>query len=727
MPQSQVDKVKVNEVEVDFIALKFFIDQKWHDVEARQLKLLKLLIENYGQAVSRNQIMDVLWQDTIVSDNSVSQAITQLRKSLHDDKETPRFIKTVPRVGYQLIAELVFPEPASDNVGQFKKNKFNLSLVAIASVLLGIGITFSLFELSKPSLQVPEYTYESRLTSTPGPENFLRYSPKGRYLAFSQSSNNRDQMDMAVFDAQTQAVHVIKSTGYSEEAPEWSPDGKWLIYYRHDPISCEIRVMSVVNPIETWRLSPDFHLSDCQVGFSRQKMHWLNDNTLYLQRWQNNLPILTKLTLATEGYPSLIKQDDISNIQPILMDIDKETNQLLFVEQSSQGYVLQHMDLVGSTRSVIEIREQEYWGIKWHESGESFWLGNESLRLMSLDGNSEVVHLPIGFIPDIDLNPLTKQLAHAEGLVNVNLYNLQLKSLNNHQQVVIKQLSSSARTDVLPTLSKDGRQTAFVSYQRRSTDGLKHVEIWLKYKDKKAANLLANLPEDIHPKYLLWSPNGENLLLGDSRQNLHLINIYSKHLVAIIYDYNNIDEVNWSSDGRFIVFSATNDDSKQLWQYDLQLASTKLLNENKLHVSSVNDSQQENNVRKVAINDVLSVENMKKLNPSYHHYISYIETFLSAHATDQLPVDNLAPSLLLYRPHVFDLGIYYVVKQGHQLGLYLFKFAEQDHVHIANIGRYEQDINLMLNISASNDGKHLVFSKVEGFETDILLQRKSKD
>ena len=97
------------------------------------------------------------------------------------------------------------------------------------------------------------------------------------------------------------------------------------------------------------------------------------------------------------------------------MDIDKETNQLLFVEQSSQGYVLQHMDLVSSTRSVIEIREQEYWGIKWHESGESFWLGNESLRLMSLDGNSEVVHLPIGFIPDIDLNPLTKQLAHAGG------------------------------------------------------------------------------------------------------------------------------------------------------------------------------------------------------------------------------------------------------------------------------------------------------------------------
>lgn len=729
MPQSHLEKVKVNEVDVDFIALKFFIDQQWHDVEARQLKLLKLLIENYGQAVSRNQIMDALWNDTIVSDNSVSQAITQLRKSLHDDKETPRFIKTVPRVGYQLIAELVFPEPASDKIEQFKKNKLNLSLVAVASVLLGIAITISIVELTKPSLQVPQYSYESRLTSTPGPENFLRYSPKGRYLAFSQSSTNRDQMDMAVFDAQTQAVHVIKSTGYSEEAPEWSPDGKWLIYYRHDPISCEIRVMSVINPVEAWRLSPDFHLSDCQVGFSRQKMHWVSDNTLYLQRWQNNLPILTKLTLAMEGYPSLIAQENVENIHPILMDIDKATNQLLFVEQVTQGYMLQHMDLTSAKRSIIEKREQEYWGIKWHESGQSFWLGNESLRLMSLDGSSEVVHLPIGFIPDIDLNPNTKQLAHAEGLVNVNLYDLQLKSLNNHQVVKAKQLSSSARTDVLPTLSKDGRQTAFISYQRRSTDGLKHIEIWLKNKDKKAANLLANLPENIHPKYLLWSPNGENLLLGDSRHNLHLINIYSKHLVAIIFDYKNIDEVNWSSDGKFVIFSASNEDSKQLWQYDLQLASTKLLNEHKVLVSPRVGSRQENNVQSKLnrqSSEVLSVAQMKKLNPSYHHYIAHVEAFLSAHAGEQLPVDNLAPSLLLYRPHVFDLGIYYVIKQGHQLGLYLYKFSQKKHVHIANIGQHEQDINLMLNISASDDGKQLVFSKVEGFETDILLQRKVK-
>jgi len=80
---------------------------------------------------------------------------------------------------------------------------------------------------------------------------------------------------------------------------------------------------------------------------------------------------------------------------------------------------------------------------------------------------------------------------------------------------------------------------------------------------------------------------------------------------------------------------------------------------------------------------------------------------------------------MLYRPYVFDLGIYYVIKQGHQLHLYLYHFEKKENINIADIGNYEQEINLMLNISASDNGKQLVFSKVEGFETDILLQQKN--
>ena len=84
--------------------------------------------------------------------------------------------------------------------------------------------------------------------------------------------------------------------------------------------------MAVSNPIETWRLSPDFHLSYCQPDFSRQKMHWANDNVIYLQRWQQNKPILSKLTLSMDGLPSVSQSEDISDISPLLMDLDKTNN-----------------------------------------------------------------------------------------------------------------------------------------------------------------------------------------------------------------------------------------------------------------------------------------------------------------------------------------------------------------------------------------------------------------
>ncbi|MFT4924248.1 MAG: DNA-binding winged helix-turn-helix (wHTH) protein [Phenylobacterium sp.] len=722
MPDKTVEKVKLNTVEVDFLSLKLLIDGNWQNIEARQLSLLKLLLDNHGNPVSRNQIMNVLWPDTIVSDNSVSQAVTQLRKSLQDIQGTPQFIRTVPKVGYQLIADVTYPEPPADNAQNPVQTTSPLThkskiTIAISSAVVATLLTFGVIELAKPSIDVPRYQYESRLTSVPGPESFLRYSPDGRYLAFSQTAENRAQMDLVVYDSQTESIHSIKSTGYSEQAPEWSPDGRWLIYYRHDPISCDIRIMSVANPVETWRLSPDFHLGECAVGYSRQKMHWIASDTLYISTWQDNEPVLSKISLST---PTLDKrQPTVQDIKhypkyhPVLMDIDKTSQQVLMVEkQQPAGYQLRLLNLTNFSTRIIQSNQRDYWGLKWDfvnkngNDNSTFWLGNDSLRLMSLGGDSEIVHLPMGFIPDIDLNPVTRQLAHAEGLININLYTLNLNSLTEQPQLRSRQLSSSARTDILPAISPDGRQTAFVSYQRRSMDGLKHVEIWLKHKHKKAASLLANLDESIVPNYLLWSANGENILLGDSLQNVYLINTFSKHMVPIVSGFDSVDAVNWSTDGKQITFKALTGGNWQRWQYDLQLATTALVKE--IPTTS----------------PTLMAEQIHRINPSYLSYHQIVEQFLTDSLQDNLPVEYLQPSLALYRPAVVEAGIYYIARQGHQLLLFLYRFDTQENVFITEVGQHEQDINVPLNISASQDGRQVVFSKVEGIETDILVQRR---
>ena len=67
----------------------------------RYFDLLVLLVERRNEAVNREEIFDKVWNDVIVSDGAMTQAIRILRKSLGDPAKDPRFIRTVSRHGYQ--------------------------------------------------------------------------------------------------------------------------------------------------------------------------------------------------------------------------------------------------------------------------------------------------------------------------------------------------------------------------------------------------------------------------------------------------------------------------------------------------------------------------------------------------------------------------------------------------------------------------------------------------
>jgi DNA-binding winged helix-turn-helix (wHTH) protein len=76
----------------------------------RYFDLLVFLIERRHQAVHRREIFDRVWNDVIVSDSALSQAIRTLRRVLGDDPRDPRFIRTVSRHGYQFIFAHVVEE-----------------------------------------------------------------------------------------------------------------------------------------------------------------------------------------------------------------------------------------------------------------------------------------------------------------------------------------------------------------------------------------------------------------------------------------------------------------------------------------------------------------------------------------------------------------------------------------------------------------------------------------
>lgn len=56
--------------------------------------------------MSRQEILDALWPDVVVSDGSVAVLVNELRKALGDDARSPRWIRTLPAFGYALDGDV---------------------------------------------------------------------------------------------------------------------------------------------------------------------------------------------------------------------------------------------------------------------------------------------------------------------------------------------------------------------------------------------------------------------------------------------------------------------------------------------------------------------------------------------------------------------------------------------------------------------------------------------
>src|SRR2546426_6856353 len=80
----------------------------------RYFDLLVFLIERRHEAVHRRDIFDRVWDDVVVSDSALSQAIRTIRRTLGDDSREPRFIRTVSRHGYRFVFPDVLEEEDDD-------------------------------------------------------------------------------------------------------------------------------------------------------------------------------------------------------------------------------------------------------------------------------------------------------------------------------------------------------------------------------------------------------------------------------------------------------------------------------------------------------------------------------------------------------------------------------------------------------------------------------------
>ncbi len=109
-------------------------------IEPKAMAVLVVLANRSGQVVDLEEILASVWPDTVTSDAAIYQRIALLRRTLGDDSHQPRYIETVPRRGYRLVADVEVaavdqPPPARL---QMRARRWLIASLVIASIS-GIG------------------------------------------------------------------------------------------------------------------------------------------------------------------------------------------------------------------------------------------------------------------------------------------------------------------------------------------------------------------------------------------------------------------------------------------------------------------------------------------------------------------------------------------------------------------------------------------------------------
>ena len=82
-------------------------DGKAQRLAPQPLAMLIALLDRAGDVVTREALVQVLWPSGIVDfDNSLNAVVRRLRVALGDDSEVPRYIETLPRIGYRFVGKL---------------------------------------------------------------------------------------------------------------------------------------------------------------------------------------------------------------------------------------------------------------------------------------------------------------------------------------------------------------------------------------------------------------------------------------------------------------------------------------------------------------------------------------------------------------------------------------------------------------------------------------------
>ncbi len=259
----------------------------------KEFEVLLFLVENAGQVVEKDALLNAVWKDTFISEGALTQNISRLRKKLEAAAgETEKIIETLPKRGYRFLPPVkviegahalivkeqtvqrirveetvVIPdfgfaipdgEAAKPGVRQLNpKSKIQnpkLLWLAIAfGLTAAVTIAFAVYQnrFQNPknkSVLIARVTPFSGLT---GREDMPAFSPDGKQMAFAwNGGDNEKDLDVYVKIIGSGEPVRLTTSSNDEIYPTFSPDGSHVAFVRAFPSRSEVYLVPALGGAE---------------------------------------------------------------------------------------------------------------------------------------------------------------------------------------------------------------------------------------------------------------------------------------------------------------------------------------------------------------------------------------------------------------------------------------------------------------------------------------------
>lgn len=543
-------------------------------VEPKVMHVLTCLADKAGDVLSKENLIRVVWADTFVTDDVLTRAISELRKVFGDDSKEPRYIQTIPRTGYRLIAPVA---PNQDQVQTYstpqvlpaKTSVLRRSLWALPLLLIVSGASWLYFSQvrsvsRKSSMRVVPFT------SFPGREDQGALSPDGNQIAFAWAGDKHDNLDIYVKSISGEKPLRITNSPAVDLSPAWSPDGQRICFIRIPPngspaiyvasllgAAPERMLFEVNHKPGTLAWSPDgkfIATSDAPVQsnatsiilFSTDTGEKRNLTTPPLQYWADFTPAFS---------PDSKTVAFVRMSTPITGDI--------YVVSITGGEPRR----ITHDNSRHEFDSGIYGGLTWTEDGTELIFsstrgGTSSLWRVAVAGG-EPERLPVGsdnsYYPSVSLKGHRLSYTRLSG--GTPIYRIDISEPTTQRRAATKLLAST-QTDSSPSYSPDGKRIAFQS-DRSGTP-----EIWMCDSDGQNLTQLTFFRQGVAGT-AQWSPDGRQIAFdyrASAMADIYVMSADGGAPRRITSEDSDDSVPSWSRDGRYLYFASNRNGDLQIWK-----------------------------------------------------------------------------------------------------------------------------------------------------------------